>query len=157
MNNHTPLKRSSDRCTRKGVVSVEAAIIMPVLIFITVGAIDVGQFINLAQMVSNSSREGARIASRDVTESTDEVESAVIGYFQSAFPGLEKELIEDAVDISITTLDGQPVPGGNLAKLPSGTGLSVRVQLDFAAVRWIGGPDYFEEGFRSTETICKRE
>ena len=157
MNSSMKRNRKLTTGLRRGAVTVEAALIVPILVLVTIGSIDIGQFINLSQMVSNSSREGARIAGKDTTESVDEVENAIMNYFYDALPNYENSSIDDAVNIQITQGNGQPIPGGDLSALPSGTELLIQVDFEFSVVRWIRGPNYFDEEFRSTVTICRRE
>ena len=142
---------------QRGAVAIEAALIIPVLILVTIGSIDVGQFINVAQMVSNASREGARIASRDVIENVEDVEDAIFTYFTDAFPKLDSATIGETIQIQITDADGVPIPDGDLSAVESGTELMITVNADFSVIRWIKGPNYFDEEFRSTTTSCRRE
>ncbi len=145
------------RPNRKAAVAVEAALIIPILIVVTIGSIDVGQFINVAQLVSNASREGARMASRDVVEHVEDVEEAIIQYFVDAYPNLESVTIDETIEILITDGSGNPIPGGDLSSLESGAEILVTVNADFSVIRWLKGPNYFDEEFRSTMTCCRRE
>jgi len=77
--------------TRRGVVAVEAAITMPLLLVLMLGVWEVGRIIQIQQMLVNSCREGARFAAGGYTNGTPVtnamVQQAVRDYLTSAgFP-----------------------------------------------------------------------
>ena len=49
--------------SRSGVAAVECALAAPVLMLLVLGAIDIGQYANVHQKVSDASREGVRVGS----------------------------------------------------------------------------------------------
>lgn len=142
---------------RAGSATVEAAIMLPILIIVSLGSTDVAQYINLAQSVTNSSRQGARIASRDATETVQQVESAVLTFFEQSFPKTPTEVLEAAVVVDVLHIDGSPILDGDLQTIESGEPFSVSVNFDFDAVRWFKGLDYFGSEVRSSTTIARRE
>ena len=125
-----------ERGDRSGTVTLEAAIILPVMILIVIGAIDIGQFVNLSQIVNNASREGARVASRDITTSVEEVEASVREYLSDTFSGIPAEELNAAITITVSQLDGAPIAYGNLEEVESGTTLKVKVDFNFDTIRW---------------------
>lgn len=149
---------STDRTTRRGSAAVEAALILPLLIIVSFGAIDVAQYINLAQLVSNASREGARVASRNGTETVDEVEAAVISFMADALSNLSAQELSDAINIEIRCgICDTPVPQGKLTEIASGDSVFVHVEFDFAKVRWLPGPSYWNNDVQESKTYCRRE
>ena len=60
-----------------------------------------GQFVNVAQIVTNASREGARQASRVTVTNESEVESAVQGFLAEAFPGVPTEDLNAALTVEV--------------------------------------------------------
>ena len=66
-NNPTIMQRGS---RRSGVAAVECALVAPLLVLVVLSAIDVGQFINVSQVVDNGAREGVRKAIRDTSAVT---------------------------------------------------------------------------------------
>ena len=56
---------------RRGAVIVEAAVILPVLLVMMLGIWEVGRIIQLQQVISNSAREGARLAAAGKVNGTD--------------------------------------------------------------------------------------
>src|SRR5262249_42770709 len=60
----------SVRRHRHGVAAVEFAFIAPVVTLILVGLWEAGRMIQLQQVLSNSAREGARVAAQSITINT---------------------------------------------------------------------------------------
>ena len=144
------------RTNRHGAAVVEAALMLPLLVLTTFGSVDVAQYINAAQIVSNSSREGARVTSRNGTANISEVKSAVLAYLADAFPQLNEVDLEQAVSISILNAGNgnTAIENGDLNTVVSGDPLVVTVNFDFTSIRWLAGPLYQN---LSTATYCRRE
>ena len=62
---------------RRGVAAVEAAIVMPIVILLTFGFIELGWYVNSVQILHNAARQGARAAVR-LENSNAEVQAAVL-------------------------------------------------------------------------------
>jgi Flp pilus assembly protein TadG len=71
---------------RRGAAVVECALTAPLLALTVLGALEVGQYINVSQSVCNASRIGARLASRQDTKSTATVVSDVEDYLFNEYP-----------------------------------------------------------------------
>ncbi|MEX2114270.1 MAG: TadE/TadG family type IV pilus assembly protein [Pirellulales bacterium] len=56
------MSRISNRFDRTGVVAVEAAVVLPVLVILMFGVWEVGRLVQVSQIVNNAAREGARLA-----------------------------------------------------------------------------------------------
>lgn len=143
---------------RRGAAAVEAALLAPVLVLTTLGAIDVAQYINLAQLVANASREGARTACRSDTTSTQEVRQAIEQVLaDSAFKMSEEQISDGLVVTVLHGTSGQPIAEGDLSTVESGEGLVISVSFDFKVVRWLHGPDYWDVTENTSKTFCRRE
>jgi Flp pilus assembly protein TadG len=139
-------------------VALEAALVTPLLVLILFGAIDIGQYVNVAQSVSNASREGARVAARNGTTTVTEVRNAILNYFSQTFPTLNAAQLSSAVTTSVTNEStGVAITDDDLTTIASGDPLSVTVSLDFSAVRWIPGLDYWSLSNKLTTTVVRRE
>ena len=149
-------QRSKTGRFRRATAAVEAAIVMPVLIFTTLGAVDIAQFINLAQSVSNASREAARMASRDSTVSVDQIDTLTKSYFCETFPTLSETECDIATSIVVRDGDDNLITGSNLNSITSGNPVSVTVEFDFAAVRWLNAFDY-RPGANICTTVARRQ
>ena len=73
---------------RRGVVAVEAAILLPLLLTLMLGIWEVGRMIQVNQTLINAAREGARLAAGGYVNSTPVtdamVQQAVLDYLTSA-------------------------------------------------------------------------
>ena len=72
--------RTSTRRPPKGALIVEAAILFPILLMVTLGGIEYGWLFLNAQQVTNIARQGARIAARnrpDFGTSSAEAQSVI--------------------------------------------------------------------------------
>ncbi len=87
---------------RRGVAAVETAVVLPFMMLLLFGIWEVGQLLNVTQMVSNSAREGARLAATGLYNAssiltqtpnqfssnsgplTFQVQSAVANYMQNS-------------------------------------------------------------------------
>ena len=142
--------------SRDGSAVTEFALVAPLLALILLGAIDVGQAINVSQVVNDASREGARWATRADVKTSDEVVTAVNAYLARCFPGVGEGGISSAAKVSVLD-DVGTVAGGDLTTIPSGEAVSVQVNLDYAAVRWMVGFAGLTGQSMSTTTVMRRE
>jgi hypothetical protein len=69
-------KQKDNRC--RGAAAVEVALVLPVLLLVTFGAIRYGWFFLKAQQITNAARYGARVAVR-ADASTQDVLNAISG------------------------------------------------------------------------------
>ncbi len=67
------------RC-QKGVAAIEFAIVLPVLMIIVFGIIEFGLLFYDKQVITNASREGARIGISDAVVSDADIEAVVDNY-----------------------------------------------------------------------------
>jgi len=122
---------------RNGVAAVECAIVAPLLVLLLLGAVDVGQFANVHQKVSDASRKGARQAARNDTLTTSDVRAAVMAYLEESTPGVSASTLAAATTVTVTDADGSSIPSGDLTKIPTGSKVRVKVSLQFAPVRLV--------------------
>ena len=139
------------RC--RGAACVELAAVSPGLIILVLGIVDVGQYLNVGQVVSNASREGARVAARQRTPNVSNVQSTVTSYLTGVYPNLS------AADIAVTVTDGwgSSISGGDLTTINTGSSISVQVDVQFAPVRWISGLSQLDSRTLTRTTVMRRE
>lgn len=138
---------------RGGVAAVEFALIAPLLILTVLGAIDVGRFINVGQIVNDASREGARQASRNTVKNVSEVESTVSSYLSNAF-GVSNL----TATVTVSDSSGAPISGENLSREDlTGSSFSVTVALPYNQVRWMAGFPGVSGKTLTTKTVMRRE
>jgi len=140
---------------RSGTAATELAMVAPFLVLILMAAIDVGQAINVAQIVNDACREGARCSTRADVDDAMEVEEAVQEYFSRAFPGAGSALY-DAVSVTVSDSVGS-VPGGDLSSIDSGDPVGVQVSLQYDSVRWTSWFAWLSGTTLETSTVMRRE
>lgn len=136
----------------RGAVAVEMAVITPVLVLMTCGTIDIAQYINSAQLVSSASREGARKACRFSTQTTAEVEQAVLGYLSSA-----ADVPQGAVQVKVLDGSGNKISPGQLPTVRSGDSVGVEVTLTFDAIRLTNWLSILNGAVNTSTAYARRE
>jgi Flp pilus assembly protein TadG len=68
---------------RYGTAAVELAVVLPVVIILLVGLLEIGQTVQVSQILSNAAREGARKASTGMNTYAD-VQTTVSNYLTNA-------------------------------------------------------------------------
>jgi Flp pilus assembly protein TadG len=149
--------RSFQRRTRKGAAAVECALVAPVLTLLVLGGIDVGQYANVYQKVSDASRAGARVAARYTTTTTSQVQTAVLDYLEQTSPNVPAATLAGATTVTITDGNGNAIAGGNLSGMATGSAIRVRVMLQFDPVRWVSGISELSGSQIATTTTMRRE
>jgi len=126
---------------RRGVATVEFAIVLPVFLLIIVGIIEIGRAIAVVQMLTNASREGARVASFDTTSQTSTVTAAV-----------NTCLSNDGISGATTTVSPNPPSGAS-----NGQQVSVTVNIAFAKVSWLPSPFFLGgQSLQATTVMCRQ-
>jgi Flp pilus assembly protein TadG len=132
------------RHLRRGVAAVEFAFVLPVLVIILVGLWEAGRLIQLQQILSNSAREGARIAAQGQTiNATSEptqiqvdtgspnVKQAVLNYLREAgVPVTAANLTVEFVYLTGDTSKTQPYEG------EKGQQFRITVRMPVSNLRW---------------------
>jgi Flp pilus assembly protein TadG len=111
------------RKNRRGAAAVEFAIVAPLFFLLIFGMIELGRMVMVQQVITNASREGARVAVLDGSTST-EVENVVNTYLASA-----------SVDGATVTINpAEPSTAGY------GEPVTVTVTVPFSQVSWLPTP-----------------
>ena len=142
---------------RDGAAVAEFGILAPLLALIAFGAIDMGQGINMAQIVNDASREGARQATRLNVTDAGEVEAAVKSFVAEAMPGLSGDAVDAGVTVTVGDEFGGGIPGGDLTTIDSGSPVSVQVVLQYESVRWVPFLPGLQGATIETTTVMRRD
>jgi Flp pilus assembly protein TadG len=119
---------------------VEFAVVAPLFFLLVFGMIEFGRMVMVQQVITNASREGARLAVLDGTTTTD-VTSAVENY-----------LAGGAVDgATITVTPAPPSSAGY------GEPVTVTVNVPFSQVSWLPTPMFLSGKEMSATTVMRRE
>lgn len=142
---------------RRAVAAVEFALVAPLLVLVVLGTIDVGQYVNVGQVVNNASREGARHACREDVTTVSEVTTKVQNYMASAFPNVSSTDLNAALTVTVRDENNAVIPSGDLTNISSGSGVSVQVALQYEPVRWLNGFISLSGTSSTTTTLMRRE
>lgn len=119
---------------------MEFAIVAPLFFLMVLGMVEFGRLVMVQQILTNGSREGARIAVLDGT-STAEVLTTVERYLTSA-------AIEGA---DVTVSPNPPNSAG------FGEPVAVTVRVAFDQVSWLPSPMFLSGRTLSASTVMRRE
>jgi hypothetical protein len=128
------------RKNRRGAAVVEFAVVAPVFFLLVFGMIEYGRMVMVQQILTNASREGARLAVLDGIAVTD-VTTSVDSYLNGA--GIT------GADVTVTT--NAPVPPDFAESM------TVRVEIPFDQVSWLPSPMYLNSYQMSAATTMRRE
>jgi len=124
---------------RRGAAVVEMALVLPVFLLVVLGIIEFGRAMWVSNMVSNSAREGARMAILDGS-SNAEVRQAVQDFLTTS---LGVNAADITTTITITPATGNPNPNNECANATSRDLINITVALPFDKVSLIPG-DYLD-------------
>ncbi|HVC92601.1 MAG TPA: TadE/TadG family type IV pilus assembly protein [Pirellulales bacterium] len=132
-------RRKSD--SRRGAALVEFAVVVPVFLVFIVGMIEMGRAIMVQQLITNASREGARVAGYESTTQTSTVTSAVSAYLGN-------------VNITGTTTTVSPDPPSGAL---DGQQVSVTVSVPYSQVSWVPSPFFLKGRTLQATSVMRRE
>jgi hypothetical protein len=130
------------RRNRRAAAAVEFAVVAPVFFLMIFGMIEYGRMVMVQQVITNASREGARLAVLDGASKT-EIETRVDEYLTSA-----------SIDTTLAVVEVLPDPPTNAA---FGDPITVTVSIPFAEVSWLPSPMYLGGKTLTATTVMRRE
>lgn len=128
------------RRQRRGAAAVEFALVAPVLFLLVFGMIEFGRLVMVQQILTNASREGARLAVLDDVTVSD-VSTTVSTYLTGA-------------SVSGATTSVSPDP---LSTAAYGDAVTVTVSVPFSQVSWLPTPQFLSGTTLSAATTMRRE
>ena len=120
---------------------VEFAVVAPVFLIMITGIMELGRAIVVQQLLTNASREGARIGGYDTTTTTSTVTTAVNSYLSN-------------VGISGATTVVSP---NALSTAKDGDSVSVTVSIPFRNVSYLPSPIYMGSTSLQATTVMLRQ
>jgi Flp pilus assembly protein TadG len=126
---------------RRGAAIAEFAIVAPVFLTLIVGTIELGRAVVVVQLLTNASREGARVGGYDTTMTTSTITSAVNTY-----------LSNEGISGATTTVSPSPP---SLAV--DGQQISVTVSIPYNNVSWVPSPFFLGGQTLSATTVMCRQ
>lgn len=106
---------------RRAAVVVELALVLPLLLFLTLGLLEYGWAIIKIQQINSAAREGARIGAR--ANATDAQVSAAVS------------AVMTQADIGTYSLSTDP---SSIVGVSRGSTISARVEVDYADMQLLG-------------------
>ena len=134
---------SLGRRNRRGVAVVEFALVLPIFFMMVFAMIEFGRMVMVRQVLTNASREGARIGVLDGA-TTAEVVDKVEAYLTSA-------------SIPFTAGNVVSVSPSPPSSAGYGESVSVTVTVPFDDVSWLPSPMYLGAANVSAATVMRRE
>jgi Flp pilus assembly protein TadG len=122
---------------RRGAAVVEFAFVAPLFVMLVFGMIEFGRLVMVQQMLTNASREGARLGVLSDTTDT-EVKSKVVSYLSSS------SITIATSDVSVSYPD-------------SGEAVAVTVSVPFNQVSWLPSPMFLSGYTLSAGSTMRRE
>lgn len=129
------LRPPARRKQRRGAALVEAALVLPVFVGVTLGIVEFGRAMMIGQLVTNAAREGARLAIIEGSTNSD-VEATVRNFLQQSAGASAANV---GITITIAQATGNPNPGGSLESSHSKDVVTVRVEVPFSSVSFVKG------------------
>lgn len=131
------------RRNRQGASAVEFAIVAPVFLLLVFGMIEIGRAIMVQQILTNASREGARLAVLDSqTALAAEVTSKVTTYLQNS----------GVTGATVTMNPAEPTSAAY------GDPVTVTVSVPFSKVSWLPAPWFMSSSAQlKSSTVMRRE
>lgn len=127
---------------RRAAAAVEFAVVAPLFFLLVLGMIEYGRMVMVQQVITNASREGARMAVLDGSD-TDEVMVVVNDYLASG-----------SINATSATVTVSPDPPSNAE---FGDPVTVAVSIPFTEVSWLPSPMYLGGKTLTATTVMRRE
>jgi Flp pilus assembly protein TadG len=121
----------ASRSPRRGIATVELALLLPFLLMLILGSWEVGRLIQVSEIVNNAAREGGRLASTGQLTAS-QIQSAVCLYMQQA--GLPNFSSQASTVVSVSDITNPGTDPTNATELDK---LQVTVSIPFSSERWI--------------------
>lgn len=131
------------RKIRRGAAAVEFAVVAPVFFLMIFGMLEFGRMVMVQQVLTNASREGARVAVLDGATNSEVVDA------------VEAYLTGGQIDASAATVTVDPE---DPASAGYGEAVTVTVSVAFGDVSWLSAPFFAEaDSDLTASTSMRRE
>jgi Flp pilus assembly protein TadG len=133
------------RRSRQGAAAVEFAVVAPVFLLMVFGMIEFGRAIMVQQILTNATRQGARLAILDSpTPTASTVKSTVTSYLQNC-------------GITAATVNNVTINPAEPSTAVNGTSVTVTVQIPYSSVTWLPTPQFLGTKTLKVSTVMRRE
>ena len=128
---------------RRGAAAVEFAIVAPLFVTLVFGMIEFGRVVMVQQLLTNATREGARVGVLSDSTSTD-AKNKVVSYLASG-------------KITIATSAVTATYASDPSLTDSGEAVTVSVSVHFSQVSWLPSPIFLSGYTLSASSTMRRE
>lgn len=118
---------------RRGVATVETALVLPVFLTVSLGIIEYGRAMMAANLITNAAREGARIGGIEGSTNSD-VTTAVKDLLNKT---LGVKTSDVTVNITVTPAAGNPDPQNQCANAKIRDVINVETKISYSKVALI--------------------
>lgn len=122
------------RRPRRGAAAVEFAIVVPLLLMFVLGIIEYGRMLQVANVTTNASREGARYAAQADT-TVDAATTYTKDYLSAA--GIPNSAVNSVTIEQYSSASSSWSAVTTLSSVSSGTPIRLKVDVNFGAVTWL--------------------
>jgi len=134
------VKRVRHKSARSATAAVEFALVMPLVVTVLLGILEMGRTVQVMQVLDNAAREGARQASTS-TASLAQIKANVQTYIQNAEPTITDFTGYDLYYTNITSPTvTDPTTANQLDRF------NIRVVLPFDNIRWTWVGQFMKSG-----------
>jgi Flp pilus assembly protein TadG len=122
------MRRVSRQTCRRGIATVEAAVVLPVILLLVFGFVEVGYLVDSHHVLRDAARQGARASVR-LENSNAEVRAAVLRSLNNSI-----SVDSDAVTVRLSKLDdagAEHYEVQNLSENEQGDAMRVTVTVDY--------------------------
>jgi Flp pilus assembly protein TadG len=130
---------------RRGAAAVEMALVLPVFVAVTLGMIELGRGIMVAQLMTNAAREAARTAIIDGSTDTS------VANVAKSFLATAAKVNANDVQVTVTNASG-----GSVANAQPRDLITVNVSLPYSKVSWLP-PKYLAGKSLSATSAMRHE
>lgn len=135
-----PCRQQAAARRRRGAAAAEFAVVLPVFLLVTFGILEFGRMIMVQQVLTNASREGARLACIEGTSVSD-VQTAVNQFLTNA-------------SVSGVSVAVSPDP---LTSAGPGSQVSCTTTVPFNQVSWISSSWFATNVTLTASSVMRRE
>jgi Flp pilus assembly protein TadG len=138
--------------TRRGAALVEAALVLPLFVTVTLGIVEFGRGMMVAQLVTNAAREGARLAMFDGSSNSD-VETTIRDFLTDAADVSDGDV---SITITIAPAPGNDDPANQVLSAGTRDLITITVSIPFDKVSFVAG-DYLNGKSLTGKAVIRHE
>ncbi len=121
--------------TRRGSVTLEFALVLPVLVMLLLGIIEFSRALQVGHMVTNVAREGAR-QSIVTGSSNSDIEDIALDRLQELLSLSSEDVAQCLVNITVEAAVGNPDPADEVANALPGDICRIEISVPYTVAQY---------------------